>query len=165
MQYQAVAVANAFLDMARAEGRALDPMQLQKLVYFAHGWHLGLTGDPLILEPIEAWDYGPVIRTLYQELKTYGSGKVSGMIGDLRSEPPNVWDQATKDFLHKVWEVYGKLSAVELSAMTHRPNTPWTNARRLPFKNARIPDSGMHEYFSDLASRNAGTPGTAATAI
>ncbi len=50
-------VANYFLKKAAAEGVTLDPMKLQKLVYIAHGWHLGLLGAPLLRSPIEAWTY------------------------------------------------------------------------------------------------------------
>jgi uncharacterized phage-associated protein len=160
MQYPAVAVANALLEMARAEGRALDPMQLQKLVYFAHGWHLGLTGDPLIREDIQAWNYGPVIPTLYQELKQYGSGNITDLIGDLRFERPTVTDLNTRRFLEKIWSVYGKLSGLQLSDMTHRPDTPWTKARsgvKEFIRGVVIPESAMREYFSTLAGKNAGT--------
>lgn len=163
MQYQAVAVANALIELARAEGRALDPMQLQKLVYFAQGWHLGLTGEPLIREEIQAWDYGPVIPSLYKELKQYGSGKVTDFIGDVRFERPTVTDKHTRRFLQKIWSVYGKLNGLQLSDMTHRPDTPWTKARSRPLakfvRNIVIPDSSMQEYFSTLAAQNAGTLG------
>ncbi len=77
MPYPAAAIANEFLELARAEGRPLTPMHIQKLIYFAHGWNLALTGEPLIRERVEAWDYGPVIRALYGELKVFGSGAIT----------------------------------------------------------------------------------------
>lgn len=56
--YKAKAAANYCLDLAEEEGKRLDPMQIQKLVYFAHGWYLALTGEPLVEEHPEAWAYG-----------------------------------------------------------------------------------------------------------
>jgi len=44
-------------------------MKLQKLVYYAHGWHLALNNEPLIDEQVECWQYGPVISSLFHEFK------------------------------------------------------------------------------------------------
>ena len=64
--YSAKAIANAFLQRAFNEKKAIGQLKLQKLVYIAHGYYLALTGgNPLVNEPFEAWDYGPVNRTLY----------------------------------------------------------------------------------------------------
>lgn len=55
----------------------LSPLALQKMLYLAHMQHLGETGgSPLINEAFEAWDYGPVIPELYQNVKMFGRGKV-----------------------------------------------------------------------------------------
>ena len=78
MSYQSTAIANYFLDLAKASGKKLDPMQIQKLVYFAHGWNLAFTATPLINDRIEAWDFGPVVHNLHHVLKVWGSGKIEG---------------------------------------------------------------------------------------
>ena len=42
--------------------------KLQKLCYYAQAWHCTLrNGEPLFMNPIEAWIHGPVIRSLYKE--------------------------------------------------------------------------------------------------
>ena len=69
MPFSAAAVANEFLHLAHRDDRPITPLKMQKLVYFAHGWHLAITGAPLISEPIQAWQYGPVISSLYQIFK------------------------------------------------------------------------------------------------
>jgi uncharacterized phage-associated protein len=55
MPFDSKAVANEFLKLAEQDGVKLSPMKLLKLVYFAHGWHLALKGEPLLNERVEAW--------------------------------------------------------------------------------------------------------------
>ncbi|WP_369210846.1 Panacea domain-containing protein [Xylella fastidiosa] len=69
MPYSPATIANYFLQRASKEGRALTPMQVLKLVYIAHGWHLGFRKEPLIDESVEAWRHGPAIRSLYNKIK------------------------------------------------------------------------------------------------
>ena len=78
--YRACAIANYFLE--RAEREPITQMKVQKLVYFAHGWHLGITQKPLINEQVEAWPYGPVIPSLYQDLKRWGADPITEPIKD-----------------------------------------------------------------------------------
>ena len=61
-------IANEFIRRAAAEKRALTQMQLQKLVYIAHGWNLAINGEKLTHDDPQAWDYGPVYRDLWEAL-------------------------------------------------------------------------------------------------
>ena len=69
--HSAKAIANYFLEKGWNEGIELSPLKLIKLVYLAHGWHLGFTENPLIADYVHAWTYGPVIPELYHEFKKY----------------------------------------------------------------------------------------------
>lgn len=128
MSYPAYTIADYFLSKASEEGRALTPMQLIKLVYIAHGWHLGYYDKPLITDEVEAWQYGPVIDSLYQQVKRYGSGAVTdpvtpNWLSSVRATP-NV-DPLIFPFLNSVWDAYKQFSGVQLSSMTHQHDTPW----------------------------------------
>ena len=132
MPYEAKAVANYFLDLVGTSA-TLNPMKIQKLVYFAHGWHLAIhDGNSLIDESVQAWTYGPVIPSLYHEFKKYGSRpitspalsmEVSGT--KIQFVKPSVGDEQTMDLLGSIWDVYGSMSAIELSNLTHEPGSPW----------------------------------------
>jgi uncharacterized phage-associated protein len=130
MTYSPATVANYFLKKASSEGRAVTPMQLLKLVYIAHGWHLAYFNAPLINEEVQAWKYGPVIHSLYKQLRQYGSGAV----GELIPTGPFPWSrdsEVTGDsaaLLDHVWDRYAGFSGIQLSAMTHQQDTPWFNA-------------------------------------
>jgi uncharacterized phage-associated protein len=166
MVYPAIAVGNYFLEVAERAKSSLTPMKIQKLVYFAHGWHLALKDGPLIVESVEAWEYGPVVPELYHELKKFGSGVVTGRmtrlvaVGDgslnVMFERPTITDSETQTLVDKVWNVYGGFDAVTLSAMTHRADTPWSEVRRdNPGKRGvDIPDLKMKAYFQQLAQQN-----------
>lgn len=151
MAFSPDAVANRFLDLAwkshGERGHDVSPMKIQKLVYYAHGWCLALTGKPLIRENVQAWMWGPVIRSLYSEFKAFGNSPIneyaremscnvmeSGVIdidwasptteleGNPDSKPST--DQANA-IIDRVWKVYGALTPVQLSNMTHEEGEPW----------------------------------------
>ena len=48
-------IANDFIRLAATDGRAFDQIQLQKLVYIAHGLCLARYGKPLTYDRPEAW--------------------------------------------------------------------------------------------------------------
>ena len=73
MPYLAVAVGNLFLKIAESAGESLDPMKIQKLVYFGHGWHLEYGLGALSAEHVEAWRWEPVFPGLYHRIKIWGS--------------------------------------------------------------------------------------------
>lgn len=78
MPLETGAVANYLLDLADASGDPVSPMKLQKLLYYAHGWHLAVTDRPLLNEFVEAWRWGPVIPSIYHEFKEFGDAPIKG---------------------------------------------------------------------------------------
>ncbi|MGZ0189059.1 MAG: Panacea domain-containing protein, partial [Alphaproteobacteria bacterium] len=51
-------------------------MQLQKLLYFCHGWNLEIRGEPLVADSFQAWQYGPVHPSVYREFRYFGSADI-----------------------------------------------------------------------------------------
>jgi uncharacterized phage-associated protein len=163
MPYDSKAIANYFLDCAGRSGKKLDPMQVQKLVYFAHGWHLAACETPLIDEMVEAWRYGPVIPSLYHEFKRFGKNPITKKASHLRVIDEGRWEfvfiepsigdehetATTRRFLDLIWNVYGKLSGIQLSNLTHQPGSPWhtTWQQAQGRKNVDIPDELIGTYF------------------
>ncbi len=157
-----MAVANWFIENLKS----VSPLKLQKLIYFAHGWNLALRDKPLIDELVEAWDYGPVIPSVYHEFKGFGDKPITelGTTFEMRKSTLNPLgkriflvtpkvpqtDEYTIKLLRKVVDVYGKYTGGQLSTMTHQPGTPWyiTKQKYPDRKGVDIQDSEIKEYFS-----------------
>jgi uncharacterized phage-associated protein len=161
MPERVAAVANRFLDLAEAESRPLDHMKLQKLIYFAHGLHLAIEGEPLLDEMIEAWEHGPVVSSLYHQFKLYGARPIRGRAWyidpDLGTAVyPQTAAEHVNHLIGVIWARYGAYRGVQLSTMTHASDTPWSEIRRaMPWaRNAQIPNDLIEEYFRNLAHRN-----------
>jgi uncharacterized phage-associated protein len=159
MPYPAKAVANEFLELAKRDGKPLTAMQLQKLVYFAYGWYLAITGKRLINERIEAWQWGPVVPSLYSEFKRFGSDSITDFATETASSRPyrvrsddSIQDGEALRIIKRVWEVYGKYSASQLSTMTHEQNSPWAQTPERDVKGTDIPDDLIATYFRRLAN-------------
>ncbi len=62
---KAIDISAYFIDYAyRGEeyGELISNLKLQKLLYYAQGFHLALYDKLLFSEDIEAWQHGPVVR-------------------------------------------------------------------------------------------------------
>ena len=105
----------------------LTPLQAVKLVYFCHGWMLGLFQQPLLRQSVEAWPYGPVIPKVYSSLKRYGADLISEQIriNPAPRERPSGLNDLQEKLIEEVYRKYGHLSGVQLSTLTHRKGTPW----------------------------------------
>ena len=164
MAFSAQAVANEFINVAGSD--QLDPMKLQKLVYYAHGWHLAIEDAPLTQQHFEAWQFGPVIPDLYRELKVYGAGPVTDYATEFNAitqrrvapripvEDKQSASEAARIFIRDVWSVYGGYSAIKLSNATHRQGTPWATWYNPNKNHVVIPNEDIKAYFESLQVEN-----------
>jgi hypothetical protein len=71
MLYSAASVTNWFIAKNCPISVELSHLKIQKLLYFAQGWHLAFFSCPLFEDPIEAWRHGPVVNSIYLALRKY----------------------------------------------------------------------------------------------
>lgn len=160
MAYPAAVIANFFITKTKQYNQALSPMKLLKLVYLAHGWHLALEHGPLIDEPVVAWQFGPVVESLYQEFKKFGNDQITELakIDEQEAMARLNSDKIALAILERVWEVYGSYTAIQLSNLTHKPGSPWDIAwNEEEGKNIRnhcIQNSIIQEYFAQQAAKH-----------
>src|ERR1051326_712020 len=154
-------VADYFLELGRRESVPVTPLKLQKLVYFAHGWYMGFTGEPLVNETIQAWEFGPVIPSLYHEFKEFKNSPITRLTRYFRQQDltsPEI--MASKSLLDRIWSIYSRYTAAQLSALSHEPNGPWhQTVRQMPdghvrIRNMAIPNELIHQFFRARVGRN-----------
>lgn len=147
--HDARTIANRFLHLAEAAADSVTPMQLLKLVYIAHGWNLGLTGRPLINDRVQAWQYGPVIRPLYDAIRNFKSQPVRGPL------PAPANDHLSADelgLIQEVYDLYGDLSGPALSRLTHAKGTPWDMTYEPGEFGIIIPNDLIEDHYKRLAA-------------
>lgn len=151
MPASARAIANEFIRLAKETNRFLTPLQILKLCYIAHGWMLALYQRPLISDKIEAWKYGPVIPELYHSMKNYGSGYVTTPLTNLFGRPVETsLDSQQTDLLKQVFRLYGDRTGIQLSQITHEPNTPWSITWESEGQNSEISNDLIAEHYRRL---------------
>lgn len=145
------AVANKLIEIGRQQGIALTPMQLIKLVFFAHGWMLGLYNRSLINRPVQAWQYGPVIPEVYWAFNRFGRHPISDAAKDqFGLEYRSQFSPDEVGVMRSVVNAYGKHHAYELSDLTHQDGTPWKETFKSGVRE-EIPNERIHGYFKRLA--------------
>ncbi|MEM6598403.1 MAG: type II toxin-antitoxin system antitoxin SocA domain-containing protein [Cyanobacteria bacterium P01_D01_bin.36] len=144
---RAVDVAHYFLCQLDSDaGDLISNLKLQKLLYYAQGFHLAVCDEPLFEEPIEAWTHGPVVSEAYHEFKEFSSSAIPCPVGFDFS----IFDAETSELLDEVYTVYGQFSAWKLREMTHE-ESPW---RETP-SGQTISHDKMKQYFqTQLVSEN-----------
>jgi uncharacterized phage-associated protein len=162
--YDARQIANFLLDEADGRRLQITHLALQKLVYFCHGLSYSRFGHPLILNRLEAWKRGPVIRELYFSFNKFGDLPITNRAKLLnvqtRTEEVIAYDFPAPicGHLEEVLRIYGPLSPGRLVAMTHEKGTPWERTISQAENSANV---GMHideelirQFFApDLAKR------------
>jgi uncharacterized phage-associated protein len=143
----ALTVADDILRAAKKLGRALTPMQLMKLTYISHGWHLAILETDLFSDSIEAWKYGPVIPVLYRATKKFGRSHIP--LDQISDSEMRLVDQS-RALVADVVSKYSHLSGIALSDLTHASGTPWSQVYREGVMNLVISDSVIKDHYKRL---------------
>ncbi len=148
-------IANFFLkSVDRESGGSITHLKLQKLIYYAQGWHLAFVGSPMFKSKIEAWVHGPVCPELYTVYA--GSGFINLEEPDWPLYP---FSSEQTETLEAVWKAYGDYDGKYLEELTHQED-PWQEARRgiAPWEhcNNEITIDSMKKYFMGLLENGQG---------
>ena len=108
----------------------LDKLKAQKLLYYAQGYFLAILEKKIFNDPIEAWNYGPAVRTLHDNWKQIkGISLPKGVFKKARRLPEDITItvQEIKAFLRTVIDMFINFSGKDLIDKTHE-EAPWREA-------------------------------------
>ncbi len=118
-------VASYFIEKSSKldEDNDLTNLKLQKMLYYTQVENLKETGKAAFSDEIEAWQYGPVVRSVYDWLKSCGPYTISSF--DVEIDRYTL-DKKAEALLDSVWNKYSKYSASYLVKKTHDGSlSPW----------------------------------------
>lgn len=132
-------VALWILAEAKKQGISMTHMKLQKLLYYAQAYSIGMTGKPLFHNTIFAWQHGPVVPDVYHSFSKFGNSIIQN-VKDITAPEP--FDSLIAALVRDK----GHLSAHELRNITHNEDT-WLNAWNNSASH-KITDNMMAQCFS-----------------
>lgn len=135
----AMRVAEYIITKSYENRTPVSNLKLQKLLYFVQGQAIKVYGERAFTESIEAWDYGPVVRSVYLKFRIFGAGPIC------RAYPIVSLTDETKDLIDEVINRYNGSSAWDLVQLTHVKGTPWSDA--IDSGSPTISIDSMYKYF------------------
>lgn len=122
-------------------------LKLQKLLYYAQGVYVAITGKKLFEEEIEAWQHGPVVADIYNLFKSYGKNNITLQLNDREEETVRKIEnnREISEILNMVYDNFAIYTAWQLREMTHVKNGPWDKAITSEHKVIDIND--IKQYF------------------
>ena len=123
------------------EREGITNLKLQKILYFAQACSLAQRDRPLFSDPIEAWEYGPVVPKVYQEYREHTNNPI------IVQEDTSALSEKDKAFVVEIWKTFGGYSAGKLVDIAHA-HEPWKEAYRST--NKTITQQSLREYYKSL---------------
>jgi len=165
-----VAIANYFIDRSlEPPGRPLYASALTALLYFSHGWCLGVNGVPLLDVKFTAAAEGPEIARLNRMVRIFDTNPIDKRLSlfvEGSGAGKGGWSTPALDpadpvipILAKVWDALGGESVYLLHDLLTQPYSPWAavwhGPARKPGETAEIDDERIRRWF--VAKREGGT--------
>lgn len=134
-------LANTVLNEAKEKRIYLQPLRLQKLMYFVCGFWAAEKDEWLIDEVFKAYPYGPIELDTYNKTLRY-THLIEDYIGQRTSLNPKETDVFA--VVHGVLNMYGRSLDWALAEVTHEKGSPWYEAY---YGNRIIVKESMRDYY------------------
>lgn len=145
--YNALSVAHYIIDYCNEHGNSISNLKLQKMLYFVQAEFLVSTpkNTPCFKDRIEAWDFGPVVPSVYHLYKLFGSAPIPTRMNDVLV--PYFEEISSDDqlMINSIVDDASRYTAAQLVQLTHN-QAPWKNAYRRGLNN-EITNDAIRDYF------------------
>jgi uncharacterized phage-associated protein len=157
--YEARKLSNLLLAKFNARDFELTNLRMNKLLFFIHAEALLIRQDGLIRNHFEAWQYGPVIQSVFNEFKKYGDQWIREPAlymdyssGQMTLVPFDDIASGDVDLICHHFLNYSRFTTGQLVSLSHEVNGPWDIAYRAylanPTASPRIPNELIRAHFA-----------------
>lgn len=140
--YDALDVACYIIQRENEQGKTISNLKLQKVLYFVQAEFLVSTGEPCFKDTIEAWDFGPVVPTVYHKYKVYGSAQIPARWVEQR----DFITYKDKIIIDDIVNECSKYSAAQLTEIT-QCQSPWLDSYTNNSKIRDISNKSIRDFF------------------
>lgn len=132
-------------------GWSLTNLQLQKMLYIAHMLYAGRNdGKPLIEDELfEAWDYGPVLPSVYRHVSAFGDKPIRNVFRRIDSIPP--WSDEHK-IIEDAVKRLSQFNPFRLVEITHEHESAWYKNYFPGATHIEIPHQDVIQEYRDRFS-------------
>ena len=142
MIYSALNIAKYVVTFCFKRGNPISNLQLQKILYYIQGYSLALRDEEAFDEEIVAWQYGPVIKAVYDFFSIYAAMPIEN---SFRIE---IEDQEFEKMIRVIALDKMNIPVWKLVEQTHN-EAPWKYTTELFGMGSVIPKEYIRRYFME----------------
>ena len=130
-QYQAADVAACIIVTTNSLGSKISNLRLQKTLFFCQSEYLREFGQPLFSDKIAAWQYGPVVESVYYTYSHRGASNIlkpSALVTDSETRerrPPRELSGKELSIVRRMVDTWKDKSVWDLVNETHKKGGAW----------------------------------------
>lgn len=147
--YQAIDVAEYILSYYKSKDKYIPSnFKLQKILYYLQAEFLVAIGKPCFSDEIEAWNFGPIIKKVYDKYKIYGSASIP-VFGLSEKRVEKIYKRDCT-IINEVLDTLEPYSSVDLTKIS-QGQKPWKDAylrKKLGGKGI-ITNESLINYFKE----------------
>jgi uncharacterized phage-associated protein len=129
---------------------AVTNLEINKILYLGHMAMLGRSDGRslLVIENFQAWDYGPVLPSVYHRTKAFGDDYVQ----DVFHAFPDIHGTPESDIIEEAVGALSNMRPGQLIANTHWKGGAWAKFYRAGARGIIIPNDAILEEYRDRVS-------------